>query len=207
MQESAASRGSRSADTKSISSSLLQRVKIQDPRAWERLAELYGPVVYRWCRKSWLNAEDAVDVVQEVFRSLVSHVGDFRRERPGDSFAAWLRTITRNKVRDLFRQRQGQARGQGGTEAQQRLLQVPEAAELAGEDPDDGSGSILTHRSLELVRAEFEDRTWQAFWQAAVDGRSPADVAADLGISVQSVYQAKYRVLKRIRQEMSGLID
>ena len=110
MQESTENRGFDSASSESISSSLLGRVKIQDPQAWERLAELYGPVVYRWCRKSGLKAEDAVDVVQEVFRAVMTHVAEFRRECPADSFGAWLRTITRNKVRDLFRNQHSNAK-------------------------------------------------------------------------------------------------
>ena len=42
-----------------------------------------------------------------------------------------------------------------------------------------------------MIRAEFEDRTWEAFWRVSVDGQSPADVAADLEMSVAAVYKAK----------------
>jgi len=58
---------------------------------------------------------------------------------------------------------------------------------------------------LETIRAEFESRTWQAFWRTTVDGRAPAHVAEDLEMSVAAVYMAKSRVLCRLRQVMGEL--
>jgi RNA polymerase sigma-70 factor (ECF subfamily) len=70
------------------------------------------------------------------------------------------------------------------------------------------SGNIeitnLRRRAMELVRGDFEEQTWQAFWRAAVEGDTLADVAADLGISVWAVYKARARVLSRLRQELDG---
>ena len=200
--------GASSGGPSSTSTSLLERVKAQDPEAWKRLVALYGPLVYDWCRQSGLRGEDAADVGQEVFGAVVAKVAEFRRDRPGDSFRGWLWTITRNKIRDHSRQQQGQAQAQGGTDAQQRLAQVPEHppdSSAPGRRP--AQGSDLEHRAMDLVRAGVEDRTWQAFWLVAVEGRSPADAAERLGISVQAVYDAKYRIRRRIRQELSDLTD
>ena len=86
MDDSIAGSHAESADPSSVSSTLLERVKARRPEAWERLVDLYAPVVYRWCRQSGVRREDAADVVQEVFSSVATHVVDFRRERPGDSF-------------------------------------------------------------------------------------------------------------------------
>jgi len=185
----------------STSASLLQRVKTQDPEAWQRLVRLYGPLVYHWCRISGLKGEDTADIVQEVFCAVAPGIAGFRGGRPG-SFRAWLRTVTRNKIHDLFRRRQGQAEAKGGTTAQQQLLEVPQPPELT-EPPD--AEDALWRRAVELVRAEFEDRTWQAFWRVAVDGQPPVGVAEELSMTVHAVYQAKYRVLGRVRQELSDL--
>jgi len=195
-------------DPSSISSTLLDRVRARRPDAWERLVDLYGPVVYRWCRQSGLGPEDAADLVQEVFTAVATHVGGFRRDRPSDSFGAWLRTITRNKIRDHYRRRQGKPQAQGGTEAHEQLAQIGEPPEPS--DPstatDNGLDAWLSRRGLELVRAEFEDRTWEAFRRTAVEGQSPAHVAEDLGMTVPAVYQAKSRVLRRLRQELDELL-
>ena len=56
-----------------------------------------------------------------------------------------------------------------------------------------------------LIRPDVEDRTWRAFWRLAVDGQPGPEVASELGMSLQAVHQAKYRVLQMIRREMDCL--
>jgi len=190
----------------STSSSLLQRVLAQEPDAWHRLSELYGPVVLQWARQMKLREHDAADVVQEVFQAVAVHIGQFRRQRPEDSFRGWLWTITRNKVRDHFRRLATRQEAVGGSEAFVRLEQIPDAP------PDSVSTSALpptaasvVRRVLELIRDEFEPHTWEAFWRLAVDGQSADEIARDLSLSKPAVRQAKYRVLRRLRQELDGL--
>jgi RNA polymerase sigma-70 factor (ECF subfamily) len=195
-----------SADASSISSSLLERVKARRPEAWERLAELYGPLVYRWCRLAGVRSDEAPDVVQEVFAALAVGIGNFRRDRPGDNFRAWLAGIARHKIADHFRRRQGRPEARGGTDAQQQLLEVPELADPGSRSDSAGRDGLLPRRALELIRAEFENRTWEAFWRTAIDGQRPAHVAEELGMSVMAVYKAKSRVLRRLRQELGDLL-
>ncbi len=186
----------------STSTSLLQRARAQDPEAWRRLVRLYGPLVFRWCRLSQIQASDAADVVQDVFHSVLGALGKFRRDRPGDSFRGWLWTITRNKIRDYRRRSTGRPRAAGGTDAQERIQQVPE---LPPNTDELGEHAILVHRALLLIRPEFEDRTWQAFWRSAVQDEPTAEIAVDLGMTKGAVRQAKYRVLARLRQEVEDL--
>ncbi len=192
----------------STSMSLLGRAKAGEEQAWRRLVDLYAPLIYEWCRRYGLQAEDVGDVAQEVFVAVARHMKDFRRDRPNDSFRGWLWTITRRKICDHFRNRKGEPDAAGGTDAQMRWAEVPEqppdasVASLAG-----GSGNSLERRAIELVRASVEERTWQAFWRVAVEGKEAAAVARELGISVQAVYDAKYRIRRKIRQEFEGLIE
>lgn len=192
----------RSANPSSASSTLLERVRSQNPEAWQRLVELYGPLVYRWCRRAKLQPDDAADVVQEVFHSVSQHIEQFQRGTGQGGFRAWLATITRNKIYDFYRRQRRRATAHGGTDAYQRLAQVPdpEAISEATHAPDDDG--LLSHRALELVRAEFENRTWEAFRRAVIEGQSPAHIAEDLGMSVNAVYKSKSRVLRRLRQEL-----
>lgn len=111
----------------STSSSLLDRVKSRDPDAWTRLVDLYGPLVFDWCRSAGLQSADAADVFQEVFRSVFTGIESFRYERPGDTFRGWLRTICRNKIHDHFRRKQSHPEAVGGTDAQIRLGEVSDS--------------------------------------------------------------------------------
>jgi RNA polymerase sigma-70 factor (ECF subfamily) len=190
------------------SRSLLERVKADEAEAWDRLVALYAPLVFQWCRGWDLREQDAADIFQEVFQSVASHIGGFRKERPGDTFRGWLRTITRNKVHDHFRRQGREPEGVGGTEAQDRLAQLPapSSAGDASRDEDIGERSLLA-RALELIRAEFAERTWQAFWRTAVEGRPAPEVAAELSMSAGAVRVAKSRVLQRLREELGDVIE
>jgi RNA polymerase sigma-70 factor (ECF subfamily) len=191
----------------SLAASLLERLRARQAGAWERLASLYGQTVYGWCRRAGVSEADAPDVSQEVFAAVARYLADFRRERPGDSFRGWLWTITRNKVRDHWRRRADEARAAGGTTAQEALQQVPEDVPPDSEDATEAESGDLYRRALELIRSEFEERTWRAFLMVTVEARLPADVAAELGTTPGAVYIAKSRVLKRLREEFGDLLE
>jgi len=190
------------------SHSLLQRLKTNDPIAWDRLVTLYGPMVFHWCRGLHLREQDIHDVFQEVFQAVAAHLPRFRKEAPTDTFRGWLRTITRSKVQDHYRRRWHEPDGVGGTDMQMRLTQIP--APLPAEEPTAGDAAAergLFAVGLEFIRGEFEDRTWQAFWQTAVQGREAGHVAADLKMTAGAVRVAKCRVLRRLREELGDLLD
>jgi RNA polymerase sigma-70 factor (ECF subfamily) len=184
------------------SPSLLARAQANQAGAWERLVELYAPLVYHWCRRAGLEAEDTADVFQEVFRAVAGHLAEFHRDRPGDSFRGWLRVIARNKIRDHFRQTRDEPLATGGTDAQQRLQAVAEP-ELWEDDPSEVDVvRRQMHRALELIKDEFEERTWQAFWKVQMEDRSTDEVGMELGMTPAAVRKAKFRVLRRLRQEI-----
>ena len=186
--------------TASTSLSLIHLVKAGDREAWQRLARIYSPLVYRWARQSHLQDSDAADVLQDVFLAVLNGIERFRYERPEDSLRAWLRTITRNEVRRFCRRRLHRPSAAGGSDAQRQLQQLPEdLAEPSGPEPSDEERGVL-HRALELVRGEFEQRTWQAFCRAVFTDRPAKEIARELGMSDGAVRQAKYRVLSRLRE-------
>jgi len=187
----------------SISSSRLERVKTRDAEAWQRFCRMYGPLVYTWARRAGLQDPDAADVGQEVFRTVADRIADFRRERPDDTFRGWLWTITRNKIRDHFRAGVNRPETVGGTELQQQLAQLPQSEPSSSDGSGDEPAEVaLVHRAMEAVRGEFEDSTWQCFWRMTVDGHTSAEIAAELGMARSAVRQAKYRVLRRLREEL-----
>src|SRR5690242_328474 len=88
---------------RTTSLTLLQRLRDNDTEAWRVMVQLYTPLVYHWCARGGVRGADAEDVTQEVFHAAATHLEAFRRDRPGDSFRAWLRGITRNMVLQHFR--------------------------------------------------------------------------------------------------------
>jgi len=201
------SSGAEPPSSNATSRTLLERVKADEAAAWERLVALYAPLVFHWCRRWDLREPDIADILQEVFQAVFAHVGGFRKEREGDSFRGWLRRITQNKLRDHLRRVGREPPGVGGSEAQNRLnqLPVPQTSEVDS-DADQLAERGLLRRTLELIRRDFEERTWQAFWETVVEGRSPRDVAEGLAMSAGAVRVAKCRVLHRLRAELGDLL-
>src|SRR5579871_976666 len=193
----------RNGGASSASSSLLLRAQAQDRAAWERLVNLYSPLVYLWCRQAGLQAADAADVGQEVIHTVARKITRFRRDRPSATFRGWLRTMTRHKVVDHVRRQRRLETGVGGNTAQYRLLQLPQETSATDEAAE---CTLVYDQALELLREEFEERTWQAFWLVAVRDQAPADAAAELGMSLNAVYVAKSRILRRLREEFADLL-
>jgi RNA polymerase sigma-70 factor (ECF subfamily) len=193
--------------------SLLERARARDPQAWQRLVSLYLPLVYGWCRQAGLAAVDAEEVGQEVLLKVNTGLANFRRDRPGDSFRGWLRTITANKIRDHRRSHPPQRDAEGGSDAQARLKQLPADDPSDSAGPTDAAGAsaderkALLGRALDQVRPTFKETTWQAFWRVVVDGQLAELVAGQLGMSTNAVHLAKGRVLRRFRAEFKDLLE
>jgi RNA polymerase sigma-70 factor (ECF subfamily) len=194
-------------DPSDTSLTLLERVRANDADAWSRLVRLYTPLIRYWCLRSGLREADIDDVVQDVCRSALSGVATFRRDRADDTFRGWLRAITRNALALHFRRGGRLPRASGGSEAFARLHELADPRPDLPDDDPPAELQGLYGRALELVRGEFEERTWQMFWMTVVDDRTPADVATQFGVTPVAVRKAKSRVLLRLRQEIGELID
>ncbi|MFK7776636.1 MAG: sigma-70 family RNA polymerase sigma factor [Gimesia sp.] len=186
-------------DAGSTSAGLIDRVRCRDEQAWGKLVDLYGPLIYSWCRRSGLRAEDAADIVQNVYCSVCNGLNRFEKKNPGDSFRAWLRIITVNQLRDYFR-RQQIVVAQGGSDAAALMQNIPISDEDFLESTS-GTGGLV-ERALDVIRHDFEKRTWESFLMTALQGYSSRETADELGISPNAVRKAKARVLSRLRQEL-----
>lgn len=191
----------------STSISLLERAKVFDLDAWGILVDLYGPLAYQWCRRWGLPSDDAHDVVQEVFHAVASGVARFRRDRPDATFRGWLWTIARHEVGRHVARRENRPIAVGGSAMAAHLAEIPEQP---AEDTDPESArqlSGLMDRALLIMRRDFQERTWQAFWRTAIEGESAVDVGQSLGMTNRAVRQARHRVVRRLREEFRDLID
>jgi RNA polymerase sigma-70 factor (ECF subfamily) len=189
------------------SASLLDRARHgADAASWQRLVDLYTPLIRGWLRHhADLHAADSDDLVQDVLAVVVRKLPQFERQPRTGAFRRWLRTV--NVLRDFWRAQRIRPRATGDSDFQQVLAQL--------EDPDSGLSHLwdqehdkhVTRRLLDMIQPRFEARTWRAFQRVALDGASPDETAAELGMSVNAVFIAKSRVLALLRQEGEGLID
>jgi RNA polymerase sigma-70 factor (ECF subfamily) len=95
-----------------------------------------------------------------------------------------------------------------GTDAFVQFQKLVDPASPGSEEEDPPSElQALRLRALELVRGQVEEQTWQAFWLTAMEGQSPVDVAAGLGVSPNAVGMSKSRVLRRLKEQFGDLIQ
>jgi RNA polymerase sigma-70 factor (ECF subfamily) len=184
--------------------SLLLRVRNPlDADAWRQFVELYAPLVYQFGRRRGLQDADAADLAQTVFAALARDLRRFDYDPDRGSFRGWLLVVVRNQlVKQLARERRTATVGSGGDDS---LL-----AEIPDRQSDEAVWDEEYERRLfrwaaERVRVDFEERSWRAFWLAAVDGLPPKEVARELGMSVGAVYTAKSRVLDRMKQAIEEI--
>ncbi|MCE9608321.1 MAG: sigma-70 family RNA polymerase sigma factor [Planctomycetia bacterium] len=176
--------------------------KLRDPRdqvAWNKFVELYTPLLVYWGRQRGLQTEDAADLVQDVLSHLVHKLPEFEYQ-PHKRFRNWLATVTRNKFIDRTRKRWEQ--GLGGDESRAEPIEP----ELDGFDEQEYR-QYLVRRALEIVRRDYQEATWQACWRSVTTDDSAAEIAQQLNLTEGAVYAAKCRILRRLREELAGLID
>jgi RNA polymerase sigma-70 factor (ECF subfamily) len=187
---------------------LLQRLRDNEPDAWRTMVKLYTPLIRHWCARRGIRGPDAEDVVQEVLKAAAASFANFRRANATDSFRGWLSGITRNVMLAYYRRSNRQPQATGGTDALVQLQKVEDGAPPADADEDPPSElEALRRRALELIRNQVEERTWQAFWLIAIEGHSPNEIAAQLGVSPTAVRMAKSRVLRRLKEQFGDLIS
>ena len=180
---------------------LLERLRSPaNEGAWGRFVELYTPLLYSWARQRGLQADDAADLVQDVFITLLQKLPSFQYDA-NKSFRAWLHRVTVNLWHD--RQRAVATRALPGSDGRIAELEAPDPVALL---EDEEYRSYLISRAMKLIESDFEPETWRAVWQYAVLGRPAAVVAKESNLTVAAVYCAKSRVLNRLRQDLRGLL-
>jgi len=182
-----------------ISTDTLELIRVGDPAAWSRTTRRYSPMLLRWCRRSGLKNADLEDVCQEVFRSVMTSLHRFRRETPADTFRGWLRRITQRRIVDFRKAKRTTPIRLGLHHLLEAFEGTSPRREATGGNSN-GVGNTIGSKLIETVRSEFETVTWEAFWRTTVSDEAPDAVAQSLGISRNSVYLAKSRILKRFRQ-------
>ena len=184
--------------------SLLVRLRDgDDTAAWQEFIDIYSSLIYGFARRRGLQDADAADLMQDVLRSVSMAMPRLEYDPRRGTFRSWLFTITRNKLNTFLTRRRRQAVGTGDSGMQEMLQAEP----LPEEDNewDEEYRQRLFRWASEKVRGSFGDRVWQAFWQTAVEGRTPQDVGRELGMSVGAVYVAKSRVLAQIREQIQEI--
>lgn len=184
--------------------SLIRRLQNPDDReAWQVFVEIYFPAIFHSLRVKGLQHADAEDVAQQVLWSVSRSLSKQPYDPNRAKFRTWLETLIRNAAINAL-SRVPRDRGLGGDGSWDEL---PARSDSDEQLLLDEYRKQLFRVAAQQVSAEFGDDTWQAFWRTAVLQQSVDSVANDLGKQTGSIYAARSRVIKRIRQEIEAMLD
>jgi RNA polymerase sigma-70 factor (ECF subfamily) len=188
--------------------SLLARLRYStESESWDRLVELYGPLIRAWLRKYDVQQCDADDLVQEVLMAVSKDLGKFEHGGQPGAFRGWLKAILVNRLRKFWRARGRRPQARGDSDIHARLAQLDDPASETSQIWNHEHDQYVLRQLLALAEPHFTRDTWAAFCRVALDGAKPDVVAEEMGISRNAVIIAKCRVLSRLRQESNGLIE
>lgn len=186
---------------------LLVRIRdAHDQEAWGRFVDLYAPLIYGFLRKRGLQDADAADLTQDVLRSVASAAQRLEYDERRGLFRSWLFTIVQNRLTDHWRRESVRERGTGDTGAHQQLQELPQVGGDQTAEWDAEYQRQLFQYAANVVKPDFSEATWQAFWLTAVEGRPGKEVAENLGLTAAAVYLAKGRVMTRLKEQVRFLV-
>jgi len=170
-----------------------------DDAAWREFVEIYSPLLCRYCQKRGLPDADVADVVQQVMRSVAVAMKNFEYDPVKGKFKGWLFTALRRTLGNHFKAQAKRPLTAADTQMLRRLEETPDEGEVNDWELD--YQRELLAWAMEKVKPEFAVRIWSAFERTAVQGQEPAAVAAEIGMSKNSVAVAKHRVMTRLREK------
>lgn len=187
--------------------SLLLRLRDpHDQSAWETFLQIYQPLIFRLARRKGIQDADAREVTQDVLMAVAAAVSRWELDPAKGSFRAWIATVTRNVTVNCLVRQARHPRGSGDSDLMRWLNERPDpnSEESCLYDREEERQMFLW--AAERIRSEFQEATWQAFWQTAVEGRDVASVAKELNVNIGKIYVSRSRVMKRLRECVQQLI-
>lgn len=168
--------------------------------AWQQFVSIYTPLIFYWAKKTGLGQTDASDLVQEVLTLVFQKLPDFQYD-PSQSFRGWLRTVTLNKYREIYRRKSSRL-----TTASESMLENLVPVAVAESTWDIDYARLLVARTMELMRDDFAEGTWEALKLVISENDSVEAAAKKTGVSGWTIYSARARLMKRLREELHGLL-
>lgn len=188
--------------------SLLLRIRDgNDSEAWEQFVDLYAPLVFRYGRRRGMQEADAADLAQEVLWEIAGSIEKLNYDRQLGRFRSWLYKVTQYRFIHWYKRQVRAAVGSGDSKTQLSLEQLVDENSNDNDKWDIDYQRHLFQWAAERVKRQFRESTWMAFWQTAIEGRTPKSVASELNISVGAVYIARNRVTGRLRKAIEEIDD
>ncbi len=179
---------------------ILRLSESADVEAWEEFAAVYLPALYRLAIAKGLNSSDAEDVTQDILLAVAGAVRRWRPDSHQARFRTWLCAIARNVIADYFAQ---SAVRKGTYSVSDSALEriCCDHSTISHDQFDTEYYRAVFQLAAKRVQHRVTGNSWIAFHATTVDQSPIESVAMRLGMRPGSVYVARCRVLKLLREE------
>jgi RNA polymerase sigma factor (sigma-70 family) len=148
---------------------------------------------------------DAEDVLQEVFYELVEAN---RRLMPIDHVTGWLFRVARNRITDLFRQKRPESlSSRGVAEEADELLRLEDLLPSPDAGPEALYARSVLLGELELAIDELPKEQREVFVAHELEGRSFKEMAAESGVSVNTLLSRKRYAVLHLRERLQSVYE
>lgn len=185
---------------------LLEKLKDRhDDAAWADFAYYYRSFIFNIARRMRLSEDDSNEIVQLVLLRSWDKLGTFQYSAEKGRFRGWLCRVAGNIIRNYIRDQKSRyvsledfkdENGHGGIDP----FSQPEIEKIAEEEWE----HYIPNLAWKNVSGRFDENTRRTY-QMLLDGKSPEQIASELGISKSSVYVNKKRVKDRLTREARRL--
>ena len=183
----------------------LERMALEQDRRISEVVRREQSRLRDFIRRRVPDPRDAEDILQDVFYELVEAN---RLLMPIGHVTGWLFRVARNRITDLFRKKTPESVGDGvvGDEDDERL---PWADLLPS--PDAGPEALYARNvlldELEMAVDELPEEQRQVFVAHELEGRSFREMAAETGVSVNTLLSRKRYAVLHLRERLRSIYD
>ena len=168
-----------------------------DPGIWEKIVKRYSRLIDYWGLKYGVPHSELDNLRQEVFTRLSRSMARFQPHHGERSFLAFLKTITRNQIVSEVRKKAPQIRCR--VTAYETLASIPHKSASAVQAGVSEEKAALYKQVMALISKNYSTQHVFIFTEYVIQQRQPADIAKELGISTNVIYQVRSRILNYLR--------
>ena len=173
-------------------------LSFENRAAWDRFVSRFRRPIVSFARSIGLDSTDAEDVAQETLAAFAQGYRGGQYDRTRGRLSQWLFGIAYRKALD-GRRRAARINNLGSSAIDHLSGQLLPSEHDASVSWDQEWEQSLLQQCLEQVQREVDPLTFRAFDLVVREERDAATAAQTLGVNIKLVYNAKHRILKRIR--------
>ena len=183
----------------------LELMSVEQDRQISEVVKREQPRLRNFIRRRVPDPRDAEDILQEVFYELVEAN---RLLMPIEHVTGWLFRVARNRITDMFRKKKPESFSDAAVaNDDEELLRLEDLLPSPDAGPDAAYARNVLLDELEFALDELPDEQRDVFIGHELEGRSFKEMAAETGVSMNTLLSRKRYAVLHLRERLQGIYD